>query len=161
MAEFLGGLAAEMDLPKERAVCVGANTAVTADKRAANNRIRGMKLLTEEIRKKLPPLYSQDGKGGKGIAYLKLFTPDSGFSWWITEGSPIKDESGAEIDFHLFGLVQGQCKELGYVSLKELEEIRGPMGLPIERDLYWQPKTLEEIAPEMFEESRKGGDGDE
>jgi hypothetical protein len=24
------------------------------------------------------------------------------------------------------------------------------MGLPIERDLYFKPKTLEEIAPEMF-----------
>ena len=40
---------------------------------------------------------------------------------------------------------------------KELEEVRGPMGLPIERDLYWQPKTLEEIAPEMFNNSEKGG----
>jgi hypothetical protein len=158
MAEFLGGLAAELSLPKERAVCVGGDTVLTADKRAANNRIRGMELLTEEIRKKLPPLYSQDGKGGKAIAYLKLFTPDSSFTWWITEGSPIKDESGAEVAFHLFGLVEGQCKELGYVSLKELEEVRGPMGLPIERDLYWQPKTLEEIAPEMFADSRKGGD---
>ena len=158
MAEFLGGLAADLNLPKERAVCVGANTVVTADKRAANNRIRGMKLLTKEIREKLPPLYAQDGKGGKAIAYLKLFTPDSGFTWWITEGSPIKDESGTEVDFHFFGLVEGQFKELGYVSLKELEEVRGPMGLPIERDLHWQPKTLEEIAPEMFEDSRKGGD---
>ncbi len=158
MAEFLGGLAAELNLPNERAICVGGSTVVTADKRAANNQVRGMKLLTEEICKILPPLYSQDGKGGKAIAYLKLFTPDSGFTWWITEGSPIKDESGAEVDFHLLGLVEGQCKELGYVSLKELEEVRGPMGLPIERDLYWQPKTLEEIAPEMFEDSRKGGD---
>jgi hypothetical protein len=26
------------------------------------------------------------------------------------------------------------------------------MGLPIERDLWWKPKTLEEIAPEMFRE---------
>jgi len=24
------------------------------------------------------------------------------------------------------------------------------MGLPIERDLYWQPKPLDEIAPELF-----------
>ena len=158
MAEFLGGLAADLNLPKERAVCVGANTVVTADKRAANNRIRGMKLLTKEIRENLPPLYAQDGKGGKAVVYLKLFTPDSGFTWWITEGSPIKDESGTEVDFHFFGLVEGQFKELGYVSLKELEEVRGPMGLPIERDLHWQPKTLEEIAPEMFEDSRKGGD---
>ena len=31
------------------------------------------------------------------------------------------------------------------------------MGLPIERDLYWRPKTLEGIAPEMFHTSEKGG----
>ena len=158
MAEFLGGLAAELNLPNERAICVGGSTVVTADKKAANNQVRGMKLLTEEIRKILPPLYSQDGKGCKAIAYLKLFTPDSGWSWHITEGSPITDENGNEIDFHFFGLVDGHFKELGYVSLKELEEVRGPMGLPIERDLHWEPKTLEEIAPEMFEDSGEGGD---
>jgi len=158
MAEFLGGLAAELNLPNERAICVGGDTVVTADKRAANNRIRGMELLTEEIRKKLPQLYSQDGKGGKAIAYLKLFTPDSGWSWLATEGSAIKDEEGRELDFHFFGLVEGHCKELGYFSLSELESVRGPMGFPIERDVHWQPKTLEEIAPEMFEDSREGGD---
>jgi hypothetical protein len=32
------------------------------------------------------------------------------------------------------------------------------MGLPIERDLYWQPKMLEEIAPEMFNDTENGGD---
>jgi len=125
---------------------------IVADKRAANNKIRGMKLLTQEMREQLPPLYGQESKGGKALAYLRMFTPDSGFTWWITEGSPVKDESGAEVDFHFFGLVEGQCKELGYVSLKELEEVRGPMGLPIERDLYWKAKTLEEIAPDMFSE---------
>jgi hypothetical protein len=26
------------------------------------------------------------------------------------------------------------------------------MGLPIERDIHFQPKTLDEIAPEMFTE---------
>ena len=109
-----------------------------------------MKLLPKEIREILPPLYAQDGKGGKAVAYCKLFTPDSGFSWWITEGSPIKDEQDHEVDYHMFGLVEGQYKELGYVSLRELEELRGHMGLPVERDLYWQPKTLQEIAPEMF-----------
>ena len=50
----------------------------------------------------------------------------------------------------MFGLVDGHEKELGYFSLKELESVRGPFGLPIERDIHWQPKTLEEIAPEMF-----------
>ena len=103
---------------------------------------RGMKLLTKEIRKKIPPLYSQDSKGGKAIAYVKFFTPDSSWTWWATEGSPIKDKQGREVDFHFFGLVDGHFKELGYFSLSELEAAKGPMGLPIERDLYWQPKTL-------------------
>jgi len=145
MSEFLGKIANAMKIPEENAICIDGKTVIKA-----NNKIPGMKLLTQEIRKKLPPLYAQDGKGGKAIAYLKLFTPDSGFTWWITEGSPIKDKNGNEVDFHFFGLVEGQFKELGYVSLKEIEEVRGPMGLPIERDLHWQPKTLEEIAPEMF-----------
>ena len=96
----------------------------------------------------MPPLYSQDGKGGKAVALVKYFTPSSSWTWYASEFD-------GEDTF--FGLVDGQFKELGYFSLKELEEVRGPMGLPIERDLYWHTKTLEEIAPEMFN-SENGGD---
>ena len=103
-----------------------------------------MQLLTEEIRKKLPPLYSQDGLGGKAVAWVKFFTPSSSWTWWATEGSPQGD------DFIFFGLVEGHERELGYFSLAELQKVRGPLGLPIERDLHWTPKTLEEIAPELF-----------
>lgn len=31
---------------------------------------------------------------------------------------------------------------LGYFSLKELKSVKGPMGLPIEQDLYYGSKTL-------------------
>lgn len=104
-----------------------------------------MKLLTEEIKRKLPTLYEREDKGGDAIAYVKLFSPDSNpWTWYITEGSQEGD------DFIFFGLVDGHEKELGYFSLKELQSVKGPLGLPIERDLYWQPKTLREIAPEMF-----------
>jgi len=51
--------------------------------------------------------------------------------------------------------VEGHCKELGYVTLSELEAVRGPMGLPVERDLYWKAKTLEAIAPEIFGEGKE------
>ena len=158
MAEFMGELATKMNLPKEHAICVSGESVVQAGKRAVNNRRRGMKLLTEELRRKLPALYAQDGKGGKATVYTKLFTPDSGWSWWITEGSAIKDESGHEVDFQFFGLVQGHEKELGYFNLAELEGVTGPMGLPIERDLYWELKTLEEIGPELFQTTEKGGE---
>ena len=103
-----------------------------------------MKLLTAELRRKLPPLYSQDGKGGEAVVYAKYFTPDSGWSWHAIEGSAEGD------DFLFFGLVDGQEREFGYFRLSELQSARGPLGLPIERDLYWQPKPLAEIAPEMF-----------
>ena len=110
-------------------------------RREKGSPIPGMKLLTEEIRRQLPPLGSQDGKGGKAIVYLKLFTPDSGWTFWATEYDG-KDT--------FFGLVDGMERECGYFSLSELESVRGPFGLPIERDIHWEPKTLEEIAPEMF-----------
>ena len=119
---------------------------------AINNKIRGMKLLTKKIRKQLPPLYSQDAKGGKAIVYVKFFTPSSSWTWYATEGEPVLDDSGKEIDFQFFGLVDGHEKELGYFNLTELESINGPMGLPVERDLWFKPKTLEEIAPEIFKQ---------
>jgi hypothetical protein len=111
-----------------------------------------MKLLTQQIRKKLPPLYSQDDKGGKAIVQIKFFTPDSNWTWYATEGQPILNDSELETDFQFFGLVDGFERELGYFSLSELKAAKGPMGLSIERDLYFKPKMLEEIVPEMFRE---------
>jgi hypothetical protein len=156
MAGFLCGLAADLGLPENCAVAVGETAAVERAKKViANDKLRGMKLLPKEIRETLPPLYSQDGKGGKAVVYVKYFTPSSSWTWYATEGEPILDESGKEVDFKFFGLVDGHEKELGYFVLSELEEVRGPMGLPIELDLHFKPKTLEEIAPEIFSEVRE------
>ena len=119
------------------------------NRRTTNNQQRGMKLLTQELLKKIPPLYAQDGKGGQSIIYTKYFTPDSSWTWYVTEYD-------GEDTF--FGLVDGHCKELGYFSLAELEEVTGPMGLPIERDLYFKPTILQEIAPELFETKEQGGE---
>lgn len=142
MAKFLGGLARDLNIPAENAICVGGKTQIKAEKKNSKAvKIPGMKLLTQEIRKKLPPLYSQDGKGGKAVAYVKFFTPDSSWTWYATEYDG-KDT--------FFGLVDGQFKELGYFSLSELESAHGPLGLPVERDLYWRPKTLQEITPDLF-----------
>jgi len=153
MANFLCGIAAACGIPETNAVAIADTMAVERAKKViANDKIRGMKLLPKEIREILPPLYSQDGKGGKAVVYVKYFTPSSSWSWFATEGEPVLDESGKEVDFKFFGLVDGYEKELGYFVLSELEEVRGPMGLPIERDLHFKPKTLEEIAPEMFRE---------
>lgn len=125
------------------------------NQREKNNKIRGMKLLTKELRIKLPPLYAQDGKGGKAVVYAKYFTPSANWTWYALEGEPVLDDAGNEVDFRFFGLVEGHEKELGYFMLSELESVNGPMGLPIERDLWFRPKTLGEIAPEMLKEVAK------
>jgi hypothetical protein len=132
MAQFLGQLAQDCGIPQSNAICVGITS------QSPQNH-RGHQLLPDEIRKQLPPLYSQDGKGGKAIAYAKFFL--GSWTWWATEFD-------GEDTF--FGLVEGFEKELGYFSLSELENTKGPLGLPIERDLHWQPKPLDEIAPELF-----------
>jgi hypothetical protein len=151
MANFLSGIAAACNIPESNALSTADTGAVERAKKVnANNKRRGMKLLTKEIREQLPPLYSQEGKGGKAVVHVKFFTPSSSWTWYVTEGEPVLDESGREIDFRFFGLVDGHDKEFGYFMLGELEEVRGPMGMPIERDLHFKPKMLQEIAPEMF-----------
>ena len=99
-----------------------------------------MKLLTKEIKEQIPALYSQDGKGDDAIAYVKFFTPDSCWTWYVLEGQETDDG-----DWLFFGLVQGFEEELGYFSLSELENIRGTLGLPVERDLFFKPTPIKNL----------------
>ena len=102
-----------------------------------------MKLLTKAIRAKLPPLGSQEELGADAKVVVKFFTPDSNWTWFCVE---------YDGEDKFVGLVDGLEKELGYFSLSELQSIRGSLGLPVERDLYWEPCTLREVAPSMFAE---------
>ena len=97
-----------------------------------------MKLLTEDLRKQLPPLYSQEHEADP-IVYAKFFTPDSNWTWYVTEGSPEGD------DFRFFGYVRGTEDEWGYFLLSELEKARGPHGLMIERDLHFKTGRFTDV----------------
>ena len=91
-----------------------------------------MKLLTKKIREDLPKLYANEGNHDAKVI-VKFFTPDSNWTWYATEFDGVDT---------FFGLVDGFEQELGYFSLKELEDIRGPLGLPVERDRHFGPKPL-------------------
>ena len=60
---------------------------------------------------------------------VKLFTPDAGATWLLTELDPTDPDSA----FGLCDLGLG-CPELGRVSLAALAALPGRLGLPIERD---------------------------
>ena len=68
------------------------------------------------------------------LPVVKLFTPDAGATWLLTEIDP-EGMNG----FGLCDLGMG-CPEIGYVSLCELSEVRGMMDLPIERDPHFRPR---------------------
>jgi len=101
-----------------------------------------MKLLTNALRAQLPPLGSTEHlPHDQRRVPTKFFTPDSGWSWYPLEFD------GEDL---FFGLVVGLEIEMGYWSLSELESVRGPWGLPIERDRWFQPTTLSHL-PEYLQ----------
>lgn len=98
-----------------------------------------MKLLTKEIQSKLPTIGSQPDAEDP-MVWVKFFTPDAGWTWYATEGEPDGN------DFLFYGFVVGPFPEWGSFALSDLESVRGKLGLPVERDLYFQPVHFKEIA---------------
>ncbi|MDO9557247.1 MAG: DUF2958 domain-containing protein [Coriobacteriia bacterium] len=88
-----------------------------------------MGLLIKEITERVPELYEQDGKGEDALVYAKFFTPDSSWTWYMTELDP-KERIA-------FGYTVGLEREFGYFSIDELETATGHLGLPVERDEYF------------------------
>ncbi len=68
------------------------------------------------------------------LPIVKLFTPDAQAVWLITE-------AGTEDPDILFGLCDlgVGSPELGTVSYRDLQRLRGPMGLRVERDRHFRP----------------------
>ena len=98
-----------------------------------------MELMPQKIKDQIPKLYETESQIDP-IVYVKLFTPDANWSWFITELSIDKDIC--------FGLVISpfiKDGEMGYFSLNELKTVRGKFGLPIERDLWFKPTKLSDI----------------
>src|ERR1017187_10383155 len=111
------------------------------------------KLLTKDIHERLLKngrLRQQSQIADQGepdfLPVVKLFTPDAGCTWLLTELDP----EDPDIAFGLCDLGMG-CPETGTVSISELESVRGRLGLPVERDRHFTPtKTLSAYADEAW-----------
>ena len=100
--------------------------------------------IPETLWTKIPPLYTTDGTSDPTV-WIKLFTPDSSWTWYLTEVSALTKDgqhrpiNGADhivfagdtevvTDIVCFGLVVGHEMELGYFSLTEIRRARGALG---------------------------------
>ena len=91
-----------------------------------------MKLLTQELRKQLPAIGETDNQADPTV-YAKFFCPWNHWIWFAYE---------FDQEDIFFGFVKGDFNEYGTFSLSELESVKGPMGLTIERDIHFTPKPL-------------------
>ena len=83
----------------------------------------------------IPPIGSTQNDDNP-YAVIKLFTPDSNWTWYVTE------YDGNDT---CFGLVAGHETEWGYFSLSEISSVRGPLGLRIEREKFTKPTRVKAL----------------
>jgi len=100
-----------------------------------------MKLFTKEIEKRLIKNHEANYGKDKTIKHkvvVKLFNPTGIGTWYLTEYDPRNRIA--------YGLSCLQEKELGDVSMDEIQNFKGRFGLGIERDKYFDSNklTLEE-----------------
>ena len=82
------------------------------------------------------PSPQQAGDDSDSIARVKLFDPNGGWTWYV---------AGYDRETRIaWGLVDGFEQEYGSIDMAELVAVRGALGLPVERDLSWQPCPLAE-----------------
>lgn len=119
-----------------------------------------MKLLTKELLAAIPPVHSQDQTEDPAVV-CKFFLPATHWTWYVIEGStrepagcgwgegsahrPLTEYDPARDDVLFFGYVVGDYPELGYFTLSELAGLRGPFGLSVERDVYFEPCRLSDV----------------
>ena len=105
--------------------------------RLCNLTLSNYQYLTDEIREKLPPLYANEKLELDALAQVKYFDPSSNLTWYASEFDG--DDTFFGLASDLFGM------QLEYFYLSQLKKIRGNLGLPIERDLHFEPTTLREL----------------
>ncbi|WP_295808512.1 DUF2958 domain-containing protein [uncultured Nitratireductor sp.] len=107
-------------------------------------------LLTNELRTHLrrnADLTAQRERDHKPV--VKFFTPDASATWLFTELAPDQDT--------LFGLCDlgHGTPELGYASLSEIQALRGPLRLLVERDRHFRAdRPLSAYAEEARQRGR-------
>lgn len=96
----------------------------------------------------IPAMYETKSiPAAEKIVHIRLFTPDSSWTWYITEYDPKSDLAfGYAYDA---GYPDGA--EWGYIPIGEMRTARGHYGLPVERDLHFSPTPFGKIR-ELFPE---------
>lgn len=114
------------------------------------NTMKESKIITDDLKEiaQQYPIYSQDGKEGNAVAWLKLELTGIGVTYYITEAERNGEYEGRE-NWDLFGVSNNGGKfRYDYFCLGELEELETLTtvgGVKITRVEGWKPSKLADI----------------
>ena len=100
-----------------------------------------MKLLTKELLERFNQIGRQE-EVKDPLVVAKFFNPTGAGTWYATEYEP-----ESKMFFGYVSIFGDWNDEWGYFSLIELESLKGPFGLGIERDIYFKESRISEVMP--------------
>ena len=80
--------------------------------------------------------------GARQQIAAEFHEPNRLFARFLDQQIGAEEEDG---DWLLFGYVIGMEEEWGYFLLSEIAGVRGPLGLAVERDLWFEPGPINEV----------------
>ncbi len=96
-----------------------------------------MELITSELKERFE-MIGQQSEDLNPIIIAKFFDPMGSGTWYVSEYEPETNIC--------FGYVTGLGhNEWGYFSLSELEAIERPLGMKIERDIYFRESRFKDL----------------
>jgi hypothetical protein len=98
-----------------------------------------MQLLTQELLDRFRSTGDQ-AEAKDPLVIAKFFNPAGAGTWFATAY-----DSETRIFYGFVSIFGDHNDEWGSFSLEELQSYRGPLGLGIERDRFFQPKRASEI----------------
>ena len=86
-----------------------------------------MQLFNSNHLKDIPALYDQENKGNRAKVYLRVYIPNLGYEWLITEY-----DKEQELFFGFASLNDPDMAELGYISKIEIEDLSDKYRISVE-----------------------------
>lgn len=97
-----------------------------------------MELITKDIAKKAQSQYPLGAELDNQMIVAKFFNPAGAGTWYLMNQDPKNPD-------YLWGIVELFETEMGSFSLSELQNLKLPFGLHIERDKFFQPISAKKL----------------
>lgn len=102
-----------------------------------------MQLMTKTLEKRFVKIGRQENKKDP-LVIAKFFNPAGAGTWYATEYDPKE-----KMFFGYVSIFGDWNDEWGYFSLDELIDYKGPYGIGIERDLYFEECPASKIVTKL------------